>query len=185
MHNHGSSGTRAATAAALTTDGLQVLLNGRAGPAPICKEVAGSFRVRLTEIALLHLDNKVLRFLFPQELKTMGIIPLSSPSIAAHTALSGEPETFNNFADVKHASVFETVRLGSSAESPVQLAIQKMMSAPVLDENHNVLGVLQISRKGLDLSSSGPDFTAEDVKLLLAAAKVLSKAPFLQSALKK
>jgi GAF domain len=183
VHNHGSSNTGAAAAAALTTDALQALLNQGAGPELICKEVAGIFRVRLTEIALLHLDDKVLRFLYPQELKALGIIPLSSPSIAAHTALSGEPETFNNFAQVKHASVFETVKLGksSAAEKPVQLAIQKMMSAPVFDEGNRVLGVLQISHKGLDLSSSGPDFTGEDLKQLQAAAKVLSKAPFLQS----
>ena len=81
------------------------------------------------------------------------MIPLSSPSIAAHTALSGEPETFNNFAEVKHASVFETVKLGISAEKQ---AIQKMSTAPVLDEHHNVLGVLQISRKGSDLPVPDP-----------------------------
>jgi hypothetical protein len=182
VDNQKSSGNGAATAPAFTTDALQTLLQAGVGPEPICKEVAGIFHVRLTEIALLHLDNKVLRFLFPQELKAMGMIPLSSPSIAAHTALSGEAETFNNFAEVKHASVFETVKLGSSAEKQ---AIQKMMSAPVLDENHNVLGVLQISRKGSDLSSSGPDFTAGDIKLVQAAAKVLSKASFLQPASKK
>ena len=181
MDNQRSSGSGAATATALTIDPLQTLLQAGAGPESVCKEVAVIFRVRLTEIALLHLDNKVLRFLFPQELKTTGIIPLSSPSIAAHTALSGEPQTFNNFANVKHASVFETVKLGSAEKQ----AIQKMMSAPVLDENHNVLGVLQISRKGLDLSSSGPDFTAVDIKLLGAAAKILSKASFLQPASKK
>jgi hypothetical protein len=182
VDNQKSSGNGAATAPAFTTDALQTLLQAGVGPEPICKEVAGIFHVRLTEIALLHLDNKVLRFLFPQELKAMGMIPLSSPSIAAHTALSGEPETFNNFAEVKHASVFETVKLGSSAEKQ---AIQKMMSAPVLDENHNVLGVLQISRKGSDTSSSGPDFTAGDIRLVQAAAKVLSKASFLQPASKK
>jgi hypothetical protein len=163
-------------------DALQALLQGGAGPEAICKEVAGIFRVRHTEIALLHLDSKVLRFLFPQELTTMGMIPLSSPSIAAHTALSGEPETFNNFAEVKHASVFETVKLGISAEKQ---AIQKMMSGPVLDEDYKVLGVLQVSRKGLDLCSSGADFTPQDIKLLQAAAKVLSKASFLQPVSKK
>ena len=182
MINQGNSGKGAATAVAPTNDALQMLVQAGAGPEPICKEMAGIFQVRLTEIALLHLNHKVLRFLFPQELKTMGMIPLSSPSIAAHTALSGEPETFNNFAEVKHASVFETVKLGSSAEKQ---AIQKMMSAPVLDDNHNVLGVLQVSRKGSDLSSSGPDFTAADIKLIQAAAKVLSKASFLQPASKK
>jgi hypothetical protein len=183
----GNSGAGAAAAAALTTDALQLLLQAGSGPDRICQELAGIFRVRPTEIALLQLDSKVLRFLYPEELKALGMIPLSSPSIAAHTAVSGEPELFNNFAQIKHASVFETVRLGKadSAEKPVQLPIQKLMSAPILYDSHKVLGVLQISRKGQDLSSSGPDFTAEDLKQLQVSAKALSQASFLRSVPKK
>src|SRR5882757_1886505 len=118
-----------------------MLLQAGSTPERICDELAGIFRVRLTEIALFQLDNKVLRFLYPEELKALGMIPLSSPSIAAHTALSGEPELFNNFSRVKHASVFETVKLGkaTSAERPVLLPIHKMMSAPIIDDSHRVL----------------------------------------------
>jgi hypothetical protein len=183
----GQGNSGAGAAAALTTDALQLLLQAGSGPDRICQELAGIFRVRLTEIALLQLDSKVLRFLYPEELKAMGMIPLSSPSIAAHTAVSGEPQLFNNFVPVKHASVFETVRLGKadSGEKPAQLPIQKMMSAPILDDSHKVLGVLQISRKGLELSSSGPDFTAEDLKQLQLSAEAISKASFLQSVPRK
>jgi hypothetical protein len=117
----------------------------------------------------------------------VGMIPLSSPSIAAHTALSGEPELFNNFSRVKHASVFETVKLGkrASAERPALLPIHKMMSAPIVDEGQEVLGVVQISRKGADLPSSGPDFTLDDLHKLQVAANILAKAKFLQLSAKK
>lgn len=183
----GSVGHGAGAAAALTTDALQLLLEAGSAPERICQEVAGIFRVRLTEIALLQHDNKVLRFLYPAELTALGMIPLSSPSIAAHTAISGEAELYNNFAEIKHASIFETVKLGKigPAERPAQLPIQKMMSAPILNENREVLGVLQISRKGQDLAGSGPDFTPADLKQLELTARVLAKASFLQPAAKK
>jgi hypothetical protein len=183
----GQSNSGTGTATALTTDGLHGLLQSGSGPERICQELSGIFRVKLTEIALLQLDNKILRFLYPEELKAMGMIPLSSPSIAAHTALSGEPELYNDFQRVKHASVFETVRLGKGtpAEKPVQLAIQKIMSAPVVSEDARALGVVQISRKGIDPTSSGPDFTLSDLHQLQVAANVLSKAAFLQPSTKK
>jgi hypothetical protein len=185
--DQGNSGSGAGAAAAFSLDTLHVLLQAGSGPERFCEEIAGIFRVRLTETALLQLDDKVLRFLYPEELKALGMIPLSSPSIAAHTALSGEPELFNNFSRVKHASVFETVKLGkaTSAERPVLLPIHKMMSAPIIDDSHRVLGVLQISRKGLELSSSGPDFTLDDLRQLQVAARTLSHAPFLQASAKK
>jgi len=179
-----NSGYGTAAATALTTDALHMLLQAGSTPERVCDELAGIFRVRLTEIALFQLDNKILRFLYPEELKAMGMIPLSSPSIAAHTALSGEPELFNDFPRVKHASVFETVRLGKNPSAEKQ-AIQKMMSAPIVNEDAHVLGVIQISRKGLEPSSSGPDFTLDNLHQLQTAAKILSKASFLQPAAKK
>jgi len=43
-----------------------------------------------------------------------------------------------------------------------------------------VFGVVQVSRKGLDASLAGPDFTGEDLKLLEKAATVLARMPFMQ-----
>jgi hypothetical protein len=173
------SGSAAAAAPALSTDGLNKLLKAGSTPECVCQELAGIFRVRPTEIALFQLDDKILRFLYPEEL-----IPLSSPSIAAHTALSGEPELFNDFPRIKHASVFETVRLAKNT-SGEKHAIQKMMSAPITGADTRVMGVIQVSRKGVEPSSSGPDFTLEDLHLLQAAAKSLASAAFLQTAAKK
>jgi hypothetical protein len=138
--------------------------------------------VRPTEVALLRLEHGFLKFLFPAELRTVGAIPLTSSSaVAAHTAISKKLELFNSFNQVKHAGVFETVRLGKNehGEIPDTYPIQKLMSAPVLNSDGQLLGVVEVSRKGADLKSSGPDFTMEDLQQLEAAAQVAAKAEFM------
>jgi hypothetical protein len=142
----------------------------------LCTVLAKIFRVQSTEVALLRLDGGLLRFVFPDHLRTTGAIPLSSKAVAAHTALSKKPEIFNNFARVKHASVFETVKLGvtEGLDTSEPLPIQKLMSAPVVDENHRVLGVIQISRKGSEASFAGADFSREDLHELEMAAAILA-----------
>jgi len=44
----------------------------------------------------------------------------------------------------------------------------------------NVMGVVQVSRKGLDQSLAGADFTEEDLKQLQQAAEILARMPFMQ-----
>src|SRR6201997_5397737 len=79
-------------------------------PLDVCMVLAKVFKVQYTEVALLRLEEGLLRFMFPEHLRTTGAIPLSSKSVAAHTALSKKAEIFNNFAKVKHASIFETIK---------------------------------------------------------------------------
>ncbi len=55
------------------------------------------------------------------------------------------------------------------------------MSAPVLDKTDTVLGVIQISHKGFDLASSGPDFTLDDLQRLELAAKALAQVEFMRA----
>src|SRR5436309_5469576 len=81
-------------------------------PLDVCMVLAKVFHVQYTEVALLRLENGLLRFVFPEHLRTTGAIPISSPAVAAHTALSKKGEIFNNFAKIKHASIFETVKAG-------------------------------------------------------------------------
>ncbi len=102
--------------------------------------------------------------MFPEYLRTSGAIPLSSKAVAAHTALSKKPEIFNNFARVKHASIFETIKPGDNdSDEPAHPApIQKLMSVPIMDRDSAVVGVIQISRKGLD-SKFAQDFSREDL----------------------
>jgi hypothetical protein len=50
------------------------------------------------------------------------------------------------------------------------------MSAPVVDENAKVLGVIQISRKGSEASFAGADFSREDLHELEMAAGILAES---------
>ena len=83
---------------------------------------------------------------------------------------------------ISNANIFEAVKSTSGGEegTPEQPPIQKLMSAPVLNADREVLGVIQISRKGFDLKSAGPDFTLDDLQQLETAAKNLSQLPFLK-----
>lgn len=145
----------------------------------LCMVLAKIFHVQYTEVALLRLENGLLRFLFPEHLRTTGSIPLSSKAVAAHTALSKKAEIFNNFARVKHASIFETIKpeSGDGEEAP-PAPIQKLMSVPVMDRTSNVVGVIQISRKGLD-PKHAQDFSREDLHDLEIAAGLIATAPAL------
>jgi hypothetical protein len=144
--------------------------------------LAKVFRVQHAEVALLRLEGGLLRFILPEHLRTTGAIPISSKAVAAHTALSKKPEIFNNFARVKHASIFESIRpVGADAEEASAPApIQKLMSVPILDRHLTVLGVIQISRKGLDPRLT-QDFSREDLHDLELAAGVLAASPVMQA----
>jgi len=186
MQKQKSSGQGAATAPALAPNRSVEFVLGQADtPEKFSAALSKLFAVRLTEVALLRLEKGLLKFLCPSELKTAGSIPVSSSTaIAAHTAVSKKTELFNSFVKVKHASVFETVRLTNpnNADELEQCTIQKLMSAPVLDPQKKVLGVVQVCRKGYDLQNAGPDFTQGDLQQLELAASVLAKAPFMASA---
>ena len=146
----------------------------------LCMVLAKIFRVQYTEVALLRLDGGLLRFVFPEYLRTSGAIPLSSKAVAAHTALSKKAEIFNNFARVKHASIFETIKPEGETvdEPPAPSPIQKLMSVPIMDRDSAVVGVIQISRKGLD-PKFAQDFSREDLHDLELAAGLLATAPAL------
>src|SRR5580693_8874674 len=98
-------------------------------PLDISMVLAKVFKVQYAEVALLRLEGGLLKFLFPEHLRTTGAIPMSSKAVAAHTAQSKKPAIFNNFARVKHASIFETIKaVGWQADEPAQPApIQKLM----------------------------------------------------------
>ncbi len=147
-------------------------------PLDVSMVLAKVFKVQHAEVALLRLDGGLLKFVFPEHLRTTGAIPISSKAVAAHTALSKKAEIFNNFARVKHASIFETIKpVGVEVENPVPPApIQKLMSVPILDQHSTVLGVIQISRKGVDPRLT-QDFSREDLHDLEIAAGVLAASP--------
>ena len=147
-------------------------------PLDVSMVLAKVFKVQYAEVALLRLEGGLLKFIFPEHLRTTGAIPISSKAVAAHTALSKKAEIFNNFARVKHASIFETIKpVGSETEELAPPApIQKLMSVPILDHKSTVLGVIQFSRKGVDPRFT-QDFSREDLHDLELAAGVLAASP--------
>ncbi len=148
-------------------DALQISLS------TVAEKIARNLGVRNEEVAILAVSTRWrhLQFLVPEALKNVGFIPLSSNSaLAARTARDSRPEIENNFVAARHATVFEGIKIGNE---PAE-AIQKMISAPILLDG-KVIGVIQVSRKGANPHSAGPDFTAEDLGNILALCKPLSK----------
>ena len=141
--------------------------------ASVAERIARNLSVRTDEVAILGVSNRWrhLHFVVPEALKNVGFIPLSSKSaLAARTSRESRPEIINDFTSVKHASVFEGVKLAAQGAE----VIQKIMSAPILSGDR-VVGVIQISRKGASAKASGPDFTSDDLGKVLALCKPLGK----------
>jgi hypothetical protein len=139
----------------------------------ICARVAKVFEVRESEVALLELSGSLLNFLYPVALRTAGAIPISSSAVAAQTARNKLAEVFNGFAQIKHFSVFELVKLGDTGLD--DQVIQKLMSAPILAKNGEVMGVIQVSRKAPRPAAAGPDFTPDDLRKLESVAHAIAK----------
>jgi len=139
----------------------------------IAERIAKNLGVKTDEVALMGVSSRWrhLHFLVPESLKQVGFIPLSSnSSIAARTARESRPDIINNFASVRHATVFEGVKIsGESSE-----LIQKMISAPILSGD-KVVGVIQVSRKGTSAKSAGPDFGADELGKILALCRPLGR----------
>lgn len=139
----------------------------------IAEKIARNLGVKTDEVALMGVSTRWrhLHFLVPESLKQVGFIPLSSTSaIAARTARESRPDIINNFAGVRHATVFEGVKISGETSE----IIQKMISAPILSGD-KVVGVIQISRKGPNPTNAGPDFSADDLGKVLALCKPLGK----------
>jgi hypothetical protein len=140
----------------------------------VADRIAKNLGVKNDEVGILGLSTKWrhLYFLAPEALKNVGFIPLTSNSaLAARTARESRPEIDNTFANARHATVFEGVKTAPGAPGE---AIQKIMSAPIL-AGGKVVGVIQISRKGSNAATAGPDFTPGDLGKVLALSEPLGK----------
>jgi GAF domain-containing protein len=135
--------------------------------------ISKDFGLQPHEVAILGLtsDGRSLRFLAPDNLRTVGQIPLSSTnSLAARTVREKRPELINHFSVVPHASVFEAVPIADEQRGD---PIQKIMSSPILSAG-KVIGVLQVSRKGKAMTDAGPDFTHPQLRELKLIADALA-----------
>ena len=173
-----------AKAAKASLSDLERMLSESPTSDRVCLKLAQILGVRRSEVALLRLEKNSLRFIFPPELRSAGVLPLSGSAVAARTASTRTPLLSNTFMRVKHVSLFEAVKLGAEVDeddrSQQQMPIQKIMSVPVARSGGDVVGVVQVSRKGLDASLSGADFTADNLKKLEQAAEILARMPFMQ-----
>lgn len=141
--------------------------------ASVAEGIAKNLAVRPDEVAILGISNRWrhLYFIVPETLKNVGFIPLSSKSaLAARTTSEAIPEIINDFASVKHASVFEGVKTFCENGE----LIQRIISAPIF-AGDRVVGVIQISRKGRDSKTAGPHFSTDDLAKVLALCKPLGK----------
>jgi hypothetical protein len=172
----------AAKAAKASVSDLERMVSESPSSDRVCLKLAQALHVRRSEVALLRLEKGSLRFIFPPELRSAGVLPLTGSAVAARTAATRTPLLSNAFTRVKHVSLFEAVKLGAGDEDrgQEQMPIQKIMSVPVVCSGGNVMGVVQVSRKGLDASLAGADFTGEDLKQLERAAEILARMPFMQ-----
>ena len=149
----------------------------------IAAEIAKTFNVKADEVAVLKMQRTNLHFVYPSKLQNIGSIPLNTAgSVAARTANSKRAEAINNFAQTKHASVFEAVELGGKHQAVIGAPkedkqahiIQKLMTVPVIGAA-GVLGVIQVCRKGKSAPESGPDFSPADIQRLVQIATTLAK----------
>lgn len=127
----------------------------------VAEEIGKAMGVQPDEVAILQLSpsGKALNFVLPERLRGVGSIPLTSTTaLAAKTARERRSDIVNSFAVARHASVFEGIPLG---KGPAE-AIHKIMSAPILNGDQ-VIGVVQISRKGRSAAEAGADFTSKDL----------------------
>jgi hypothetical protein len=139
----------------------------------LAEKIAKELRVKSDEVAILGVSNRWrhLHFLVPAALKNVGFIPLTSNSaLAAKTVRDSRPEINNEFAKMRHATVFEGVKAATTTGE----SIQKIVSAPILYEG-KVVGVIQVSRKGENTATAGADFSADDLGKVLALCRPLGK----------
>src|SRR6202140_3859990 len=151
MSSTGNQGSAAKAAKAGVSE-LESMLSESPSSDRVCLKLAQILGVRRSEVALLRLDKGSLRFIFPPELRSAGVLPLTGSAVAARTAATRAPLLSNAFMRVKHVSLFEAVKLGAEIEdrSMEQMPIKKIMSVPVAVSDGNVVGEVQISRRGLD-----------------------------------
>jgi hypothetical protein len=100
-------------------------LHGEAATTPelsfasVAERIAQSLSVRTEEVTILGVSHRWwhLHFVAPEALKNVGFIPPSSKTaLAARTTRENRREIINDFTSVKHANVFEAVKV--AAEKP-------------------------------------------------------------------
>ncbi len=129
-------------------------------------------------ILLLKDAGKVLRFAHPPELYKgqSNFFPVNRNNIAGQVVLSERGNIENNLTRVPHFGIYEQAKVKGKAPKP----IQKMVTAPLITPDKNILGAIQISKRGQTPQEAGPDFAPADLgklsQICQVAAAFLKKA---------
>ncbi len=133
-----------------------------------------AFGIKSHEVAIFAFApvQESLSFLWPVSLRTSGTVPLSAhKSLVAQTARDRRGSFNNTFAATPHASFFERFR---QKEADHSHPIQKIMSVPI-EKDGAVQWVIQISRKGEDVTAAGRDFTANELAALGRIGQIIAR----------
>ncbi len=140
----------------------------------LAAQIARAFQARRAEVAILRLSTGggLIRFFYPVRLANIGVLPTTAVrSLAVKNIREKKGEIVNNFPVNRHPTVFEAVDLSKEDKAT---PIQKIVSAPMIVEGE-VVGLIQVSRKGKPGESVGPDFTPRDLTELTKAGTILGK----------
>lgn len=118
-------------------------------------------------------EHEQLTFTFPRHLANGNVLPIDRESFAGRVVLQKEVLIENNAAKEVHKDVFERIPGPSGAAR----TIQKMLAAPILGEQGEVIGVVEISRTGATGAEAGLDFSAQDGENLRKSCRIF--APFI------
>ncbi len=130
------------------------------------------FKVEDDEVSILITDKKeeILSFVKPDYLRGAGIIPMSSQdSFAVQSLITAKAKVVNHLKKKRPSSIFELVKNPDKPNYPVQ----KLMIVPLLLKGKK-LGVIEIMKKAMSWNEAGPDFTEEDLKVLVDIVKEIA-----------
>src|ERR1700675_3010734 len=89
------SAAKAAKAAAAGVSELESMLSESPSSDRVCLKLAQILGVRRSEVALLRLDKGSLRFIFPPELRSAGVLPLTGSAGGARAGGARAPPLFD------------------------------------------------------------------------------------------
>ncbi len=128
-------------------------------------------------IFLTNDEKTVLSFACPEYLVNSGMIPVSSTEAYGATIYrTGRGVIENGLQQQKHLHIFEIIRTPDDTIKPVW----KMIGALIAVEEEKV-GVIEISRRGLNQGEAGEDFTESDLRFL--ENTIMKLAPYIKRVL--
>ena len=113
--------------------------------------------------------GRQLAFAHPKHLVSGNCFPMNKKSIAGRTVLDKRAIIENQVASEEHHGFYERVPNPDGEVRP----IQKMISCPMIGPD-GVIGVIQVSRTGEDITDAGLDFSEDDSQRLEKLCKIFA-----------